>query len=230
MAVITAARSQMGRSERPSYGPMSRDRLMARLGLWGQPPRADPVRQGPRHADVLRDEDLGVLIRFSEIEHEFHHAGADGNVKHAQRLIRDDELRVQDDGPCDGHPLTQPPRELVRKPQEEVRTGPEPRVLEGLNHEFSPLFFGRPNSMDHKWFGDGPEHRVSWIQGLIRILENHLKVPAEAEEIASPEVRDVLSLEVNVALRRIFEPGDETPRGRLSTTGFAHQPEDFSLV
>src|SRR3989442_218848 len=45
MAVITAATNQMGRSERPSYGPMSRDRLMARLGLWGQPPRAARVRQ-----------------------------------------------------------------------------------------------------------------------------------------------------------------------------------------
>src|SRR5947209_20014789 len=84
--------------------------------------------------------------------------------------------------------------------------------------------------MDHKRFGDGPEHRVPWIQGLIRILENHLKVPAEAEEIASPPVRDILSLEVNVALGRIFEPGDETPRGRLATTGFADEPEDSALV
>src|SRR6058998_2367958 len=190
----------------------------------------DPVGHVSSHRDVVRDEDIGVLILFPEIEHEVHHAGANGHIKHAHRLIRDDELRVQDDGPRDGHPLTLPSRELVGKPQEEVRTGPEPRVLEGLNHEFSPLFFCRPDSMDHKRFGDGPEHRVPWIQGLIRILENHLKVPAEAEEIASPEVRDVLSLEVNVALGRIFEPGDETPRSRLATTGFAHQPEDFALV
>src|SRR2546425_11794431 len=84
--------------------------------------------------------------------------------------------------------------------------------------------------MDHKGFGDSAEYRVPRIQGLVRVLEDHLKVPAEAEEIASPEARDVLSLEVNGALGRIFEPGDETTRGRLATTRFAGEPEDFSLV
>jgi hypothetical protein len=137
---------------------------------------------------------------------------------------------MKHDGPRNRDALPLSSGQFVWEPLEEILAGPKARIFERLDHEFGPLLRGRTDPVDRERLGDRVEDSVPRIQGLVRILENHLEVPSESEEIAALKAGDILSLEIDVAFGRVLEPCDEPARRRLAAPGFTDEPEDFALV
>ena len=67
------------------------------------------------------------------------------------------------------------------EPVEHVLCRPQASVLERADDDLRPFLQRRGDSMDDERLADGAKHGVPRIQGLIRILEDHLDVPPEFE-------------------------------------------------
>src|ERR1022692_354643 len=62
----------------------------------------------------MGDDDVGQAVVSLQPLHQVEHLRPDRHVKRADRLVRDDDLRVQGEGPGQPDPLPLPAGELVR--------------------------------------------------------------------------------------------------------------------
>ena len=76
---------------------------------------------------------------------------------------------------------------------------------------------------------DGAD-RLARVQRGVRVLEDHLHVSTQLPELAPLEVRDVLAVEPDLALRRIEEPHHDAGERRLAAPGLADQAERLAGV
>ena len=65
--------------------------------------------------------------------------GAHGDVEHGHRLVRDEELRPEDEARGDRDPLSLAAGELVREPLREQLGGREAHLLERPDDGLAPL-------------------------------------------------------------------------------------------
>ena len=73
----------------------------------------DTLADVPHHRDVMRDEEVGEAQRRLEIAQQIQHLGLDGDVERRDRLVGDDEARVERQGAGDAEALALPAGELV---------------------------------------------------------------------------------------------------------------------
>ncbi len=190
----------------------------------------DSVRHVAGHGDVVGDEHVRHLILGSQVQHQVHHTGANRDVEHGDRLIGDDHLRVQDDRPRDGDPLSLSPRQLMGETVEELLPGPEARILERADHEFLPLLSRCRKPVNEEGFRDRAQHAVTRVQGFIRVLEDHLQIPPEFEQLTRLEGREIDAAEQDPTLGRGLESGDEPTCCRLSATALPDEPQDLASL
>ena len=65
----------------------------------------DPVAEEARRREVVRDVEVRELEVALEREHQFEDLRADAHVKHRDRLVRDEQHRVENQRPRDHGPL-----------------------------------------------------------------------------------------------------------------------------
>ena len=75
----------------------------------------DPVGDDPRQRQVVGDEQVGEAALLAQVEHEPQELRPDRDVEHRDRLVRDDEIRAQDDAAGDDDPLALAAGQLVRE-------------------------------------------------------------------------------------------------------------------
>src|SRR5581483_2260535 len=68
------------------------------------------------------------------------------------------------------------------------------------------------------------------VQRGERVLEDHLHVPTPLAERPALQVRDVLALELDLALGHVVQPHDHASEGRLAAPGLAHEPDGLARV
>ena len=74
----------------------------------------DPVRDVADDAEIVRDEDVGEPELVLEVVEEVDDLGLDRHVERGDRLVGDDQPRIQGERTRDADPLSLPARELVR--------------------------------------------------------------------------------------------------------------------
>ena len=74
----------------------------------------DPVGDVLDHLEVVRDEKVGQTQLLLEVLHEVDDLGLDRDVERRDRLVADDELRLDRQRARDADALPLPARELVR--------------------------------------------------------------------------------------------------------------------
>src|SRR6058998_3789044 len=164
-----------------------RDDLLAGPEL-DDPPQVhdgDSIGHVPRHPDVVRDEHQRQAEFVPELEQEIHDARADRDVEHGHRLVRDDELRLEDDRPRDGDPLPLTAAQLVRIPVNEVRCRCEFRVLERLRDQILPILEGIRHAVNRQRLRDRIHHGEARVERFVRILEDHLHAATEVLQRSS---------------------------------------------
>ena len=70
---------------------------------------------------------------------------------------------------------------------------------------------------------------LSWIQGRIRILEDHLHIIAELFHLPALQPGHILPLEDDLSLRAFIQVDQRSAKGGFSAPGFAYQAEGLSF-
>ena len=139
----------------------------------------DPVRDDPGDRQVVGDEQVGQAALAAQVEHQAQELGADRDVEHRHRLVRDDELRVHDERPGDDDALALAAGELVRVAGGEVRgraAGPRPRAPRYTRSWRSCR--GSATPLTTSGSATNSRDGVLRVERLVRVLEDQLDAPA----------------------------------------------------
>ena len=152
----------------------------------------DAVGDVAHHRQVVGDEHVRQVQLVLQVLQQVHHLGLDGHVERGDRLVGDDQLGLQGQGPGDADALALAAGELVGVAVVVLRGQAHQRqqVLHGLLHAV-----GRLDALDVEGRADDGADGVPRVQRGLRVLEHHLDVPAQRPQLALAHVRDVAPLE-----------------------------------
>lgn len=176
----------------------------------------DAVGHGERLTLVVGDEDHGDAERTLQMFDLQLHLLAQVLVERPERLVHQDELRVEDERPGERHALLLPAGELLG-----VAFG----VLLEADHGQRPPY-PRLDLVDRK---------LAYPQGKAQVVgHGHvgkerivLKDHADVAPVGRDTVDD-LPAQQDLAARRRFETGEHHQRGGLARTGRAQQGQEFA--
>ena len=185
------------------------------------------VRDLPHDGEVVRHEEIGDPELTLEVSQQVQDLGLDRDVERRNGLVTDDQLRPERDRPRDPNPLPLASGELVRVPVVVLRV--EAHTLHELHDRVpNPALGLHPLHLERR--ADDAAHSVARVQGVVWVLEDHLRLAANAYQLLRRETRDLLALDLDLALRRTHQHQDG-PRGRrLPRTAFTHESQGLPRV
>ena len=134
-----------------------------------------------------------------------------------------DQLRSQRQRPGDADPLPLAAGELGREPVVVLRV--EPDQLHQLLHAALALVGRRRcrgSTNGSPMIEPDPAPRV---QRAVRVLEDHLDVPAQRAHLPAGQRGDVVAVEHHRPRRQVVEPGEAAGQRRLAAAGLADQSQ-----
>ena len=79
--------------------------------------------------------------------------------------------------------------------------------------------------VDHERLADDVADGHARVERCVRVLEDDLHLAANVAQLPPRQVRDVTTVELDLARRRISQPDQRAREGRLATPGLADEPE-----
>ena len=175
------------------------------------------------HQQVVGDEQIGdseLLLEF------FEHVDdlcLDGNVQCGNRLIADDEGRVDRQSAGNADPLSLSAGELVGIP------GGVLRVQADQFHEVQDLFMAvflvLVEVVDVEGLTDNVFDRHTGVQGRVGVLEDHLHLLAEGSDVLAG---DFLTLELERTPGGLIQVQERPSDGRLAAAGLTDEAQGLT--
>ena len=163
-----------------------------------------------------------ALHLFQQIED----LGADGNVERGDRLVADDELRIENERARDADALALPAGEFMRQPSHD-QGRIEPDRGEHLVDE--PLALLRIlDARNHQRLGDDVADLAARVERGDRILEDQLHAPAHQPQGIALHRREIVTVEQNAPRGRPAQLQHRPAQRRFSAAGFADQTQRFA--
>ena len=132
----------------------------------------DAIRDVPRQAQVVGDDEDGDLLVADEVEQQAQDLPADRRVEAGHRLVGHQQLGLHHHRPGDDHPLALPTRQLVGVAQEEPLRRAETAAGQCLRHP--GLLVRKP--VDARALGHDLVDRLAGVERAGRILEHELRL------------------------------------------------------
>ncbi len=175
--------------------------------------------------EVVGDEDEGEAERPLEIEQQVEHLRLDRLVERGNRLVEDEEARLERERAGDVDALALAARDLVRiAPGEARRLEPDPmEQVVGARDRGAP-----PQSVHARAEGDGVLDRQPRIERGVAVLEHHLHLLAERPEVEGARAHR-LAVEQDLAAIKRDDLHDKARGGGLAAAGFADDAERLAL-
>ena len=187
----------------------------------------DPVRDVAHDTEIVRDEDVGEVELVLEVVEQVDDLGLDGDVQGRDRLVGDDQLRAQREGPGDPDPLALPARELVRKAVVVLGLKPDPvHQLLDLPAELRPG--GEP--VQAQLVPDDLPHPLARVERGIGVLEDHLDVAPDRLQLLAREADELLAQILHRPRGWLEQLDDRAAEGRLATARLADEAQGLALV
>ncbi len=181
-----------------------------------------PVADVLDDAHVVGDEQVGQAQPPLEVAEQVQDLGLDADVEGADRLVADEQLRLEDERAGDPDPLPLAAGELVGVPPGVVRL--EADQFHHAGHLVGPLL-RRAEAVDAQPLADGRRDRRARVERGVRVLEHDLHPAPVALELVALEVGDVVPVEDDSAAGRLDEAEERAPDGRLAAAGLPDQAE-----
>src|SRR5581483_5742759 len=137
-----------------------------------------------------------------ELEEQVHDLRLDRDVERGDRLVEDQELGLERERARDADALALPARELVRVARREALV--EADEVEQLGDALARV--GPRAAEVPERLRDDRADGEARIERGVRVLEDHLELPAERPEARLGELRELLVLEADRALGGPDEP------------------------
>jgi hypothetical protein len=162
-----------------------------------------------------------------ESHHQVEHLCLYGDVERRDRLVRDDELRLDRERAGDADPLPLTAAELVGPPAGEL--GREPDALEQVGDARRARLL-RHDRVHVEHLLEHLAYRHRRVQRRIRILEDHLDPLSELARrpLALPE--HAPAFEEDVAGRRLLELEQQAAEGALTGAALADEAESLAAL
>jgi len=183
--------------------------------------------------EVVGDEFEGGPGGFLKVAHQSEDLGLNGDVQGGGGFVGDHQVGVAGQRLSDQNPLAHAPAELVGIVAGALGGSGD---LDFFEHPdgFDPSFASRHLAVEPEDFGHLVPHRVEWVQGGHRFLEDHADLPSPVlEEGGLVQVEQIGPLKENPArfdaARRGGDQAQYRQRGHaFPTAGFADDPEGSS--
>jgi hypothetical protein len=180
-----------------------------------------PVADVVPEREVVRDEENAEPARL-QVAEQVEHVDPGGGVEHADDLVGDEELEVEEERARDQQPLELSPAELMRVLAENVCRA-EADGVERPVELLSPLRSAQLREVlaaDHREDAVDLEDRVVRAE---RILEDALNMGVVVPELPAAERRDVDAVEGDRPAVDAEEPEDHPADRRLPAAALADQ-------
>ncbi len=135
----------------------------------------------------MGEEQIGQIELSLELVEQVEDLRLDRHVEGRRRLVEDDQLRVEGDGPGDGEPLPLTARELMGVAIEMLAAHTDP--LQQLHHAFCQLLTGRLFVDLERASHDLP-YEMAGVERGESVLEDHLAVAPVAKPVVPGEPVD----------------------------------------
>ncbi len=188
----------------------------------------DPLAEMPDHRQIVRDEQIGQVELVAQILEQIDDLRLDRYVESRNRLVADDEFRVQRQGPRDSDPLPLAARHLMRISVGEIRVEAAHRQQLAHPVEAPPRVF--LDTVHHHRLANDRADLLARVQGAVGILEDDLDAAPQRHQLATDELGDVDAVVEDLAGSRLFEPQDAAAHRRLAATALADQPQGFAAA
>ena len=175
--------------------------------------------------EIVGDEDVRQAELSLDVEQEVQHLGPHRDVEGGHRLVTDDELRLEGEGPSHPDALALSARELVGEAIGMV--GVQADTVEQVGDLGAPTV--PPLTPHDEGLADDVADRHARVEAGVGILEDHLHLPPEPTQVLASGVGDVVALELDVTGRGLDETKDDACRRGLSAPGLTHQAECLPL-
>ena len=178
----------------------------------------DAVGDVAHHGQVVRDEDVRQPELVLQVLQQVDHLRLDGHVERGHRLVADDQLGPQGDGPGDADALSLSPGELVGVAVEVLG------VEADAGHQVLDLGLDATRRLDALHLerrGDDATDGVPRVERRVRVLEDHLHLATQGDHRATVQVGDVPALELDLPAGRVQQLHDRAAGGRLAAAGLA---------
>ena len=146
---------------------------------------------------VVSDEQVGQPELLLQVFEQVDDLSLNRNVQRRNRLVADDEARVNCQRPSDADSLTLPAAELVGVAIGHVRV--QPYGLQQLRHAIVVLAFSGGQLVDRERLADDVAAGHPRVQGTVRVLEDDLHLTAHGAHSAGVEIVEPLAIEHHVA-------------------------------
>src|SRR5262245_12710365 len=143
----------------------------------------------------MRDVDGRQPKTGLDLTHQVQDAGPYADIQHGNRLIGDDEARLQNQRPSQNKALQLPTRKLVRKFVEDVAKTPQAHAIE---HQGDAVPVLRPGyARINQRFGQNAGDREPRIESIERVLEHKLRGATKSLERVARQLRKVVTPDAN---------------------------------
>jgi hypothetical protein len=176
--------------------------------------------------EIMRDEEIGETKFFLQILEQIDDLRLDRDIERGDRLVADDEARIDGQRAGDADALPLPARELMRIAFH--RVGSQPDLREDSNHSILQLA-ARRDAVIRKRLADDRADRETRIKRGIGVLENELQFAPIRAHGARPELIDACTPELYLAGGRLDKLHDGFCRRRLPATTLADEAKGFAF-
>ena len=201
--------------------------LVRDLGDLAEVHHHHPVGDVPDDVQVVRDEDVGEPEVALQVLEQVEDLRLHRHVEGGDRLVADDQLRVDGERARDADPLALPAGELVREAVVVLRV--EADDLEQLLDAALDLRVGA-DLVHLERLGDDEADALALVQARVRVLEDHHQLAADRAHVGPVQVRDVAAVEGDPAARRIEQAHQAARHRRLAAARLADDAERLTLL
>src|SRR5205085_8818083 len=183
----------------------------------------DAVGDVLHHREIVRDEDVREVEAPLKILQKIDHLRLDRDVERRDRLVADDEPRLDRERARDADALALPARELVRIAARVMRReADEPQQLLDARPQ---LLRSRDEAVEPQRLTENLAHGHARIERGIGVLEDDLHGAPERAHLVLAELEDIPAGETYGAGGRLDQAQHQPSRGRLAATRLAHERE-----
>ena len=190
----------------------------------------DAIADVLHHAQVVGDEQVGQAVLFLQVLQEVQNLGLHGHVEGGDRLVEDDQLRVQGQGPCDADALPLAAAEGVGIAVQVLR--PQSHHAQQIGYPFLQFVAGG-HAVDQQRLAHVLQEVHAGVERGIGILEDHLHVLAQVLHLRRGQFGDVevvllAAPEPDFTVRHVVGAHDDAARRGLATAAFADQAQGLA--
>jgi hypothetical protein len=178
------------------------------------------------HGEIVRDEQVRQTAPFLQVMQQVDHLRLHGDIQGTDRLIADDEPRLDREGPRDADPLALAPAKLMGKSAALTRI--ESYIDQQSANPFAPRRSAAGEPVNIECFADDLLDGQAGVKGTGGVLKDHLEMSTLLPQRLALEGQKIMTVESNPACDGFDEPDDRAAKRGFAATALSYQPQGFT--